>query len=146
MATNINREDVVGRTITHILRDDVEIDVGKPFVTGISTGVRKYFHVFLELDHNELMEVGMDRRYYPLEFVPITMRGKLTDLDIPEEVPTCVNETIEDVLIHYEQITFRLSSGRYFWVVDDLQGTEIRLDSPDDLSTEKMKDYWSPVE
>ena len=62
---NVNREMVVGREITRLMRDEVVIEQGKP-VAGISGGVYRFFHVFLELDGRDLMEVG-GKALLPLE-------------------------------------------------------------------------------
>ncbi|MHB8901893.1 MAG: hypothetical protein ACYC6Y_24320 [Thermoguttaceae bacterium] len=138
----MNRDDVVGRKITRLMRDTVTTESAPPAVAGISGDVRQFFHVYLELDGRDVMEVGLDRRYYPLEYAPADIRDHLTDVTFPECVRGCIGDFITDVMTLYEQIIIRLSSGRYFWVEDSLHGTEICLDRPEDVPEEALVGYW----
>jgi hypothetical protein len=139
----MKREEVVGRTITRVMRDEVVVEHGGHPFAGISDGVYHFFHVFLELDGRDLIEVGLDRRYYPLRCVSNDIRQQLSDIVVPEG--GCIGEVIADVVTINDQIRVRLSSGRYFLVENALHGTEVWLEQPENIPQESLVDYWEGV-
>lgn len=138
----MNREDLIGRRITRILRTDIDFVEGTG-LPGVSRGVYEIFTLFLELDDCELLKFGSSRRSDPLTLLPLAERQQLITIHLPEE-DSCLGETIRGVVVLYDSIALELSSGRYLRVEDDFDGTEIDLADADDIDETLLVDYWDP--
>jgi hypothetical protein len=127
--------DVIGRTITAILRDQgIRRDPQPDGPDCTATRDIQFYRVFLELDATDLLELGEYRKWEPLKF--IDKNARLQMRLFPEERFTgdcpfsCVGERIVDVLVCPDDagmIAIILSSGRYLWLGLDVNGTEVAL-------------------
>jgi len=142
---------VIGRKITRLLRDEITLVQGRPF-PGISTGERRVYNVFMELDGKDLLKVGRNRHTFPLEIVaglPSAFAG-LRDFEVDEAAHSCLGEEIVDVLVSSinEVVVLRLSGGRFFWQEHDIWGTELYLEPASNLARKRgtalddMLPYW----
>lgn len=143
----MKRSDVVGHTITALLRDEKSFYQGEG-LPGVSTGEMFFYSVFLELDGSELLYLGSHRKHDALRLVAPEKNARLVNLELDEGVPTCVGETIREVLVSCGSVFLYLSSARYLWIDDDLEGTELYLENEEYFtcrgaaSALKMVTYW----
>jgi len=125
-------------------------------IPGLSTGDMCFCRFSLELDGQDLLELGTHRDGYPLRFVNRVEDDvlELKDMQFPAHSPSCIGERIEDVLVAKvdESIFLSLSGRRYLWVEDDVDGSVLYLEgqerfaSGDEGSAVQMVEYWGDIE
>lgn len=145
----IPRDRVVGRKITDVYKSPSEFG---PAVTvdGISTedDVMELFSVFLELDEDDLLKVGLDERDSPMELLDARAKqseglSRLLD-DVDRE---CIGEVIQNVYREGMGFIMELESGSALWVADDIFGTGLVLSRDylelPQITTTPLTDYWA---
>jgi hypothetical protein len=148
--------DVIGRTITAILRDQgIRRNPRPDGPDCTATRDIQFYGVFLELDGTGLLELGEYRKWEPLKFVDKSTRsqmGLLPEVWFTGDCPaSCVGERIVNVLVCPDDAAMTaiiLSSGRYLWLCLDVNGTEVALSTEEHFAyihgyrASEMLSYW----
>lgn len=119
----IRKADVVGRTITQVLRSIAE----ETFEASDSSfGVeRVYFEVYLELDSCDLVRVVTRKSDPRWAIANRVYRSSLKSLEDVNPIVRGASIRAVDVCLIDETVYFELSNGVIFWVDYDEYGTAV---------------------
>lgn len=145
----IPREKIIGRTITDVLKSHSEIGPA-PILEGITVegDTWELFDIYLVLDDSDLLKLGLDERYSPMELFDKTARETM-HLARHEEASDrrCVGHVIKKVYREGMGFIIELKSGHALWLDDSAFGSELAfsetyLQKDQDSTVLPLRDYW----
>jgi hypothetical protein len=147
----IKADEILGKTITRIFRDEPEYYKGHPIQGLNPSGDSWYYNVFLELDNSSLFQIPgwcPDPEIIKIDHNNI-VKNNLVEFTSEYNIHECLGRVIKNIVILYDRLLFvLLSEDMLLWIETDIFGTEIRHEYVKDMTgfdgnmLSKTKSYW----